>query len=82
MHAPIRVKDEYRQAGELYRSVSKQDQDDLIANLVGDLSQVTNPDTVLEMVSHFYKADVNYGTRLAQGLHLDLQQIEARAAKL
>jgi catalase len=82
VHAPIRVKDEYRQAGELYRSVSKQDQDDLITNLVGDLSQVTNPDTVLEMVSHFYKADVNYGTRLAEALHLDLHQVEARAAKL
>jgi catalase len=64
------------------RSVSKQDQDDLITNLVGDLSQVTNPDTVLEMVSHFYKADVNYGTRLAESLHLDLHQVEARAAKL
>jgi catalase len=79
---PIRIKDEYRQAGELYRSVSKQDQDDLITNLVGDLSQVTNPDTVLEMVSHFYKADLNYGTRLAEALHLDLHQVEARAAKL
>jgi catalase len=82
VHAPIRIKDEYRQAGELYRSSSKQDQDDLITNLVGDLSQVTNPDTVLEMVSHFYKADVNYGTRLAQALHLDVHQVEARAAKL
>jgi catalase len=82
VHQPIRIKDEYRQAGELYRSVSKQDQDDLITNLVDNLSQVTNPDTVLEMVSHFYKADVNYGTRLAEGLHLDLQRVEARAAKL
>jgi catalase len=82
VHQPIRIKDEYRQAGELYRSVSKQDQDDLITNLVGDLSQVTNPDIVLEMVSHFYKADVNYGTRLAAALHLDLHQVEARAATL
>lgn len=79
---PIRIKDEYRQAGELYRSVSKQDQDDLITNLVGDLSQVTNPDTVLEMVSHFYKADQTYGTRLANGLHLDLQKVAERASKL
>jgi catalase len=82
VHQPIRIKDEYRQAGELYRSYSKQDQDDLITNLVGDLSQVTNPDIVLEMVSHFYKADVNYGTRLAEALHLDVHQVEARAAKL
>jgi catalase len=79
---PIRIKDEYRQAGELYRSVSKQDQDDLIENLVHDLSQVTNPDITLEMVSHFYKADKDYGTRVAEGLHLDVQQVAARAAKL
>ncbi|WP_353063115.1 hypothetical protein RBB77_17765 [Tunturibacter psychrotolerans] len=30
VHHPIRIRDEYRQAGDLYRSVSKQDQDDLI----------------------------------------------------
>lgn len=82
VHQPIRIKDEYRQAGDLYRSVSKQDQDDLITNLVGDLSQVTNPDIVLEMVSHFYKADQDYGTRLVKELHLDLQTVQARAAKL
>jgi catalase len=82
IHQPIRIKDEYRQAGQLYRSVSKQDQDDLITNLVGDLSQVTNPDIVVEMVSHFYKADANYGTRLVRALHLDLQQVESRAAQL
>jgi catalase len=82
VHQPIRIKDEYRQAGELYRSVSKQDQDDLITNLVHDLSQVTNPDITLEMVSHFYKADKNYGTRVAEGLHMDVQQVAAHAATL
>jgi catalase len=82
VHAPIRVKDEYRQAGELYRSVRKQDQDDLITNLVHDLSQVTNPDITLEMVSHFYKADKEYGTRVAEGLHIDVQQVAVRAAQL
>jgi catalase len=79
---PIRIKDEYRQAGELYRSVSKEDQDDLITNLVHDLSQVTNPDITLEMVSHFYKADKNYGTRVAEGLHINVEQVAARAATL
>jgi len=79
---PIRIKDEYRQAGELYRSQSKQDQDDLITNLVHDLSQVTNPDIVIEMVSHFYKADKEYGTRVANGLHISVDQVAARAATL
>jgi catalase len=82
VHQPIRIKDEYRQAGELYRSSSKADQDDLIANLVHDLSQVTNPAITLEMVSHFYKADQQYGTRVAEGLHLDIHQVAEHAATL
>jgi len=82
VHQPIRIKDEYRQPGELYRSLSEQDRDDLITNLVGDLSQITNPETKLAAVTNFYKADTDYGTRLATALHLDIHVIEARAAKL
>ncbi|QHN03441.1 catalase [Granulicella sp. WH15] len=74
--------DNYRQAGDLYRSLSKQDQDDLITNLVGDLSGVRDRAIVVEMVSHFYKADSEYGTRLAKGLNLDLQKVTERAAQL
>src|SRR3984893_11786866 len=70
---PIRVTDDYSQAGELYRSLSQQDRDDLITNLVHDLSQVTNPDTVIDAVSNFYKADKDYGTRLIEALHLNTQ---------
>ena len=82
VHQPIRIKDEYRQPGELYRSLSEQDRDDLITNLVGDLSQITNPETRLAAVTNFYKTDTDYGTRLATALHLDIHVIEARAAKL
>src|SRR6202051_2841711 len=79
---PIRITDDFRQAGELYRSLSQQDRDDLITNLVGDLSQVTNPDTVIDAVSNFYKADKDYGTRLIEALHLNTQQVVDRASKL
>jgi catalase len=79
---PLRIKDEYRQAGELYRSVSKQDREDLITNLVHDLSQIANPDIVIAAVSNFYKADKEYGTRLAERLHINVEQVAARAATL
>jgi len=79
---PIRVTDDYRQAGELYRSLSQQDRDDLITNLVHDLSQITNPDIKIAAVSNFYKADKDYGTRLVEALHLNLQQVVDRAATL
>ena len=79
---PVRIKDEYRQAGELYRSLNKQDQDDLITNLLHDLSQITIPEVrSCGAVTNFYKADKNYGTRLAEGLHMDVQQVADNAAK-
>jgi catalase len=33
-------------------------------------------------VSYFYKADRDYGTRLAQATHLDVNDVATRAAKL
>jgi hypothetical protein len=33
-------------------------------------------------VANFYKADKNYGTRLAEGLHISAEQVAARAATL
>lgn len=67
---------DFQQAGELYRSFSEQDKTNLIGNLVADLSKVTNPAITYKMVSHFYKADTNYGTRLANALKLDLAQVK------
>jgi catalase len=73
---------DYKQAGDLYRTYTDLEKDHLISNMVGDLGQVTNPDVVYEMVSHFYKADADYGTRLAKQLNLDLARIQGRAQKL
>jgi catalase len=74
--------DDYRQAGALYLCYSEADRADLITNLVGDLSGVKDRNIQIEMVSHFYKANTEYGTRLANALHLDVQEVSQRAAKL
>jgi catalase len=34
------------------------------------------------MLSYFYKADPDYGTRLAQAVHANVQQVQSLAAKL
>jgi catalase len=34
------------------------------------------------MLSYFYKADADYGTRLAQAIHANVQQVQSLAAKL
>lgn len=72
----------FRQAGEFYRSLGAQDRDDLIANLSGDLKRVTNADSRNTMLSHFWKADADYGKRLVKAVGGDAGKIAALAASL
>jgi catalase len=74
--------DDFTQAGDQWRSYSKQTQDDLIEALSADLNQLRDPATKLRQVSYFYKADPDYGTRLAQATHLDVREVAAAAAKV
>lgn len=53
---------------EFYRSLSKQDQKNLISNLAGDLGQVKDKNIQKTMIGYFYKADAEYGMRLAKAL--------------
>lgn len=75
----IDKEDNFREAGEFYRGLSKHEQDDLIKNLAGDLGQVTDVRTRQTMVSYFYRADADYGTRLAKLVHVDLSAVMGRA---
>jgi catalase len=72
----------FRQAGEFYRSLSKPEQKNLIANLSGDLKTVKNQEILTTMLSHFYKADAEYGRALSQAVGVNPQQIQDLAAKL
>jgi len=73
---PIDKQDNFRQAGEFYRALSKHEQDELIRNLAADLGQVKSMQIKEAMVSHFYKADKDYGTRLAAAVGVDVKSIE------
>lgn len=68
--------DDFKQAGEFYRSLSEKDKTNLIKNLTGDLSQVTNREIVKKMVGYFYMADADYGKRLAASLKLTREEVE------
>jgi catalase len=72
----IDKQDNFRQAGEFYRSLDKHEQDDLIKNLAADLGQVKSAEIKQAMVSHFYRADHDYGARLAQAIGVDIKQIQ------
>jgi catalase len=80
--AAIRKTLDFRQAGEYYRSLSSQGKTDLVTALSADLGQVTNDDNKYAMLSYFYKADADYGKRLAAATHADLSRVEAKAAAL
>ena len=59
---------DFQQAGELYLSFTETERANLIKNLSGDLGKVKNKQVQLQMLSHFYRANAEYGTRLAQAL--------------
>jgi catalase len=70
------------QAGEYFRSLTAEGKTDLITALSGDLNQVRNEANKYTMLSYFYKADANYGSRLTEATRADLARVKAAAAKL
>ncbi|MCL5782643.1 MAG: catalase [Candidatus Thermoplasmatota archaeon] len=58
---------DYIQAGNLYRMLSGEEKTRLIDNIANDLKNV-KPDIVKRQLAHFYKADKDYGTRIAAEL--------------
>lgn len=75
VQAKIRKENNFVQAGELYMSFSEQDKANLISNLAGDLGQVKNKKIQMTIVSYFYKANADYGTRLAKALGISLTDV-------
>ncbi|RJG57821.1 catalase [Sphingobium terrigena] len=72
---PIEKTNNFAQAGIFYRSLSAKDKADLIANLAGDLGQVTSDRTRTIMVSYFYQADKDYGTRIAKAVNVPMGEV-------
>ena len=69
--------DDFVQAGDLYRKVmTAQDRDNLIGNIVGHLGGAQKR-IQRRQCAIFYKADVEYGTRVAEGLNLDLEAVKS-----
>jgi catalase len=74
------VDDDYFQAGELYRRVlSDTDRDHLISNIAGHLGGALKR-IQYRQSALFYKADPDYGTRVARALGLDVQKVAGLAA--
>ena len=65
----ISLTNDFEQAGERYRSLSKVDQDHLVDNIVDPLSKADKP-IQQRMVENLVKADPELGKRVAEGLKL------------
>jgi catalase len=65
--------DDFTQAGERYRSLSEEQQANLLANLVGELRQ-TNDDIRLRAICNFFRADRTLGMKLSEALGVDIRR--------
>ena len=73
---PISKTQNFKQVGELYASFTEQEKANLITNMAGDLGKVKSPVVKLRMVSYFYKANADYGTRLAPLVGVPLEDVK------
>ncbi|MCX5873884.1 MAG: catalase [Deltaproteobacteria bacterium] len=79
-HAFNHPNDDFVQAGNLYRKVMKeQDKQNLIGNIVAHLGAAQRR-IQLRQTALFFKADAEYGRRVAKGLGLDVNEVEEVAA--
>jgi catalase len=71
--------DDFVQAGNLYRDVmTDQDRENLISNIVSHLGGAQER-LQLRQAAIFFKADEDYGRRVAEGLGLDVKKVEESA---
>jgi catalase len=64
---------DFAQAGALYRVLKEDEKARLVDNIV-DAMKPALREIQLRQISHFYKADPDYGTRVAQALGIDISQ--------
>ena len=70
----------FKQAGDLYRSFSKEDQAALVEAFAGDLGRVQNTEVRNIITSFLYKADPDYGTRVGEQSKADMVEVKKLAA--
>ena len=79
--AKIQREQNFKQAGDLYRSFSKKERQDLIENFGGSLA-TTDDESKHIILSFLYKADPEYGSGVTKVAKGDLARVTALASKL
>jgi catalase len=65
---------DYTQAGERFRLMMDWERDDLVKNLVANISQATN-EVQRRMVRHFYMCEDELGQRVGGGLGISVDEV-------
>jgi catalase len=65
---------DFVQTGDLYRLMKEEEKARLVDNLV-DSMKPAKREFQLRQISHFYKADLDYGICVAQGLGIDIKEV-------
>jgi len=74
-YKPAHPNDDFVQAGDLYRkAMTAEDRAHLVNNIVGSLKNA-KIDIQKRMVKIFLRCDKEYGTRVAEGLHIDINKL-------
>lgn len=55
--------------------MSNTDKSHLIGNLTGHMQAVSRKEIQIRQIWNFYRADTDYGTRLAQGLDINIKEV-------
>jgi len=71
----------FKQAGEFYRSLSRSDKKDLIEAITGDLSKVKNYEIRSIISAFLYKADKIYGKAVAKAVDVKISDVKKVAAQ-
>ena len=71
--------DDYTQAGNLYRLFDEGQKDRTTSRIAGGLRQA-RVEVQHRMLCHFFRADMDYGTRIAKKLNIDVSQLQHDAA--
>lgn len=74
----VHPNDDFVQAGDLYRKVlTAAERTRLISNIAGAMKGVTREDIKIRAIRNYYRADSEFGTRLAQAVGVDIAKIRA-----
>jgi catalase len=79
--ARIQREQNFKQAGDLYRSFSKSERQDLIESFGGSLASADDV-SKHHILSFLYKADPEYGTGVTHAVKGDLLRVQALASRL